>query len=289
MREVLRSALACPACHGDLEDAIADDSLVCQPCGRSFRRTGNAWLLRLDESSAAATTYQRGVRGRLRTRVPPGLLRLFAPVLITGPRWTRSLAATLADDTELVVDVGSGNSRSQPAVVTVDMLAYPEVDIVADAARLPFRAGSVRGLVSIALLEHVPSSAAVLEEWGRVLSPGGRLFLVVPFLQPFHAAPEDYRRWTLAGLEQSVAQHFVVRDSGVYCGPTSTLVWIVADWLALVLSLGSLRLRSALSYALQALLSPCKWLDLIVARLPGADGLASALFVEAERAGPPTK
>ena len=35
----------------------------------------------------------------------------------------------------------------------------------------------------------------------RVLKPGGYIYSEVPFLQGFHADPDDYQRYTLQGLK----------------------------------------------------------------------------------------
>lgn len=280
MREVLRRALASPCCRAEVR--VDDAAFVCEACERTFRGSGNSVCFRYRETSSAEKEYRVGLRGWLRARVASSMLRFFSPVLITGPSWVRWFAGEL-DRGELVLDVGSGNTRGHRHVTTVDVVAYPFVDLVADADHLPLRDASAHGIVSVALLEHVQCVEPVLREWQRVLAPGGRVFVVVPFLQPFHAAPGDYRRWTSPGLRSLVGEYFDVRTTGVYCGPTSALTWILAEWIAVVLSFGVPRLQTAWSYGLQVILSPLKWLDTLAARLPGADRLASALYVVAER------
>ena len=153
---------------------------------------------------------------------------------------------------------------------------------MADAGELPFENDSVDGVISIAVLEHVTDPERLLAETARVLVPGGRLFLVVPFLQPFHAAPHDFRRWTSVGLRQAVGgAGLEVTDHGTYCGPASALTWTLAEMFALVLSFGSASLRRALSPVFQVLCSPIKWFDLVLARIPGSDDVASATYLEA--------
>ncbi len=123
----------------------------------------------------------------------------------------------------------------------------------------------------------------MLSEVARILKPGGTFFIAIPFLQPFHAAPHDYRRWTIPGLEEDLRSDFEVEERGVYCGPFSTAAWISAELASLVLSGGQPGLRRYLNLPLQALFSPIKWFDLLASRLPAAHSVASAIYAEARR------
>lgn len=53
-------------------------------------------------------------------------------------------------------------------------------DMVADATRIPRPDGSFDYLLSSHCLEHHPDTIRTLNEWGRVLRPGGILFLILP-------------------------------------------------------------------------------------------------------------
>jgi SAM-dependent methyltransferase len=52
--------------------------------------------------------------------------------------------------------------------------------VVADAGCLPFCSSSFELIVAAEVLEHINDDQGALEEWNRVLKPGGRLFLSVP-------------------------------------------------------------------------------------------------------------
>ncbi len=278
----LLPALVCPRCRAALERN--GDQLGCQSCPGCYPVRDGVPDLRLQELASEEQSYLQGVRGALRRqpRLYRWLFRLFAPVLVTGPDGARRLAP-LAEQGEVVLDIGAGNDRRHPQFCNVDLLPYPEVDLLADGETLPLADESVAGVICIVVLEHVPQPLKLLREIQRILQPGGRLVLAVPLLQPFHAAPHDYRRWTRGGLCREVEPGFQVRDAGVYCGPASALSWLLAEWCALVLSLGIPAVRQALALPLQVLCSPLKWLDVILARLPDAHRLASVVYIDAEK------
>ncbi len=74
------------------------------------------------------------------------------------------------------------------------------VQVFGDGARLPVRDGSVDTVLSTEVLEHVPDPRSFVQEMARVLKPGGKLLLTVPFIQPLHELPSDYYRFTPSSL-----------------------------------------------------------------------------------------
>src|SRR4051812_26833058 len=77
-------------------------------------------------------------------------------------------------------------------------------EVYGDAARLPFGDATFDAVLLLDVLEHLPDAAGAMQEACRVLRPGGRLVLQVPFLYPLHDAPLDFQRWTVPGLERLV-------------------------------------------------------------------------------------
>jgi SAM-dependent methyltransferase len=66
--------------------------------------------------------------------------------------------------------------------INVDFDAKYNPEVVADARTLPFEDNTVDELYSSHLLEHFGYEEPVLEEWHRVLRPGGKITIVVPDL-----------------------------------------------------------------------------------------------------------
>ncbi|MEU0052723.1 methyltransferase domain-containing protein [Streptomyces sp. NPDC006309] len=52
--------------------------------------------------------------------------------------------------------------------------------LLADTCRLPLRSGTVDGIFSAGLINHLPEPATALREWARVTAPGGVLVLFHP-------------------------------------------------------------------------------------------------------------
>jgi SAM-dependent methyltransferase len=58
--------------------------------------------------------------------------------------------------------------------------AYANVDIVAEGDALPVEDSSQDYVISSHVLEHLPNPIQALQEWSRVVKPGGTIFLIVP-------------------------------------------------------------------------------------------------------------
>ncbi len=162
----------------------------------------------------------------------------------------------------------------------MDIGHFENVDVVGAAENLPFADGSYDGVILQAVLEHVEDAEAVLSECARVLRPGGSILIEVPFMQGYHAAPNDHRRYTEQGLRAAVEAHgFTVVESGVAVGPASAMAWVATEFLALLLS-G----RSASGYRLARIVTrwlaaPVKFADRWLDRHPMAYTIASGVWV----------
>jgi SAM-dependent methyltransferase len=101
-----------------------------------------------------------------------------------------------------VLDIGGGTAhmkQSRPDAISIDILKFPGIDVVADAHRLPFRDGLFAGVVMLDVMHHLERPIEFLKEASRVLEPGGRLVMIEPamttlarrFYDRFHEEPVD--------------------------------------------------------------------------------------------------
>jgi SAM-dependent methyltransferase len=97
-------------------------------------------------------------------------------------------------------------------------VANPNADIIYEPeAGLPLSDGSVDGVLSTQVLEHVRDPAQYLAECRRVLRPMGRLLLTTHGFWAWHG-PGDWRRWTHEGLIYDVeSAGFRVLDLDAVC------------------------------------------------------------------------
>lgn len=84
----------------------------------------------------------------------------------------------------------------------LDIDEFEDVDILADIQKMPQVSDkSFDSIICTQVLEHVRNPFKAIDELHRVLRPGGRLIITVPFLNNYHMAPHDYWRYTEYGLK----------------------------------------------------------------------------------------
>ena len=91
--------------------------------------------------------------------------------------------------------------------VGVDAVAGPGVDVVVDLTEQPevidAKLNSKRfgTIFCLSVLEHCRQPFRMAENLTRLLKPGGRICISVPFAWQFHAYPDDYWRFTHEGVK----------------------------------------------------------------------------------------
>ena len=266
-----KGQLCCPECHGSLHHE--NGTYSCGNCGRSYpTRDGKVYFREVDAAEISDSMDRVKFFFKRFPRLYYLLIDLFSPVLVRRDHHKLVLGGG-----DLVINLGSGNSHIHDGVLNLDMTDYRRVHVVTDIHRLPFPDDSVDGVFDIAVLEHVENPVAIVAEIHRVLKPGGWVFSVIPFMQPFHASPHDYQRYTGPGINY-LHRDFERIDSGAYNGPASSFVWVTQEFLALLLSFGWRPLRNLLSLVFMLILWPLKFLDLFLQRLDTAENMASTFF-----------
>ncbi len=213
------------------------------------------------------------------------LIDIFSPVLLLpkAKKRIKEIISTHAKE-KIVVEIGSGPRYflQNRDIINVDIFPFSEVDILADATSLPFQSNSIDTIINIALLEHVNNTAACMKEMYRVLKPEGTAVCFVPFIQPYHAAPHDYFRWTHSGV-QKLFSDFRKIDIITSQGPTSGMLWVFQEWIAILLSFGNKSIHDIVFLTIMVISFPLKFIDLLISEFPHSEKIASGFHIIAEK------
>ena len=149
----------------------------------------------------------------------PGEERRHPP--LTSPTWAvrAPLAAWLEQQAQIgdsyrVLDVGCGPKPYFPffaerasEYIGVDVVDNPAAELRGSVESLPVEDGSFDVVLCTQVLEHCDDPAQAVRELRRVTAPGGRVLASTHGVQVYHPSPQDYWRWTNAGLERLFAEH----------------------------------------------------------------------------------
>jgi SAM-dependent methyltransferase len=140
---------------------------------------------------------------------------------LTSPTWAvrAPLAAWLQEQAALgetyrVLDVGCGPKPYYPffaerasEYVGLDVVENPAAELCGAVEDLPVEDGSFDLVLCTQVLEHCDDPAQAVRELRRVTAPGGRVLASTHGTQVYHPSPQDYWRWTHAGLSRLFEEH----------------------------------------------------------------------------------
>ena len=178
---------------------------------------------------------------------------------------------------KICLNIGSGNSNISDQVFNVDIFEYENVNVVCDIEDLPFKDNSIDLILNIAVLEHVPNPQKVIDEIYRILKPNGIIYTAFPFIQGFHASPYDFTRVTEEGIK-ILHKEFEKIEVKPFSGPTSGMLWILQEWIAILFSFGSKRLHMVIYLMMLLLTFPIKFLDYFLIKHPMAKNISSGFI-----------
>lgn len=141
--------------------------------------------------------------------------------------WYGAMAAWVPDGPGAALEIGSGAGFLQefvPGLITSDPLPLEGVQKVVRAEALPSPDGSLRALLMMNVLHHVPRPRQFFAEAMRTLRPGGRVIMMEPWVsawsrvvyQRLHHEPFD-----------AATRSWEFESSGPLSGANTALPWIV--------------------------------------------------------------
>jgi len=122
-----------------------------------------------------------------------------------------------------VLDFGCG-SKAYEHLFTVDKYTgidveqsghgheQEQIDVVYDGKIMPFADATFDGCFCSQVFEHLFDIELSIQEIHRVLKPGGKFLLLVPFVWHEHEVPYDFGRYSAYGLTHLLTKHgFVIK------------------------------------------------------------------------------
>lgn len=98
--------------------------------------------------------------------------------------WYRSIIQSLPDTPGFVVELGSGAGFMKeriPGLITTDILVIPDISISMNAQQMPFAGRTLRAVVMVNVLHHLPDPRLFFNEVARCLKTGGVLVMIEPW------------------------------------------------------------------------------------------------------------
>lgn len=151
------------------------------------------------------------------------------------------------------------------------------VDVVGDGHNLSFSDESFDAVIIQAVLEHVKYPDTVVKEVSRVLKQGGYVYAEIPFMQGFHASPNDFSRFTHEGID-NLFSYYKKMNSGVVCGPSSGACGVLLEYLSILLSFNNFYGYNLSRLVFGWLLFPIKYIDYIILNFKYSENISSGFF-----------
>jgi SAM-dependent methyltransferase len=97
----------------------------------------------------------------------------------------------IGDREPVILDLGCGGQKQYPTNLGIDLLATPQVDVVADLSRpLPFADCCADRVFLVHILEHLIDFLALIDEVHRVLRPDGIAYVLAPWWRYVNAVAD---------------------------------------------------------------------------------------------------
>ncbi|HOE13069.1 MAG TPA: methyltransferase domain-containing protein [bacterium] len=141
--------------------------------------------------------------------------------------WYDAILAALPAGQGAVLELGSGAGFLRdyiPDLVTSDVIPSRQLDLIADGHHVPFSDSSLRAIVMVNVLHHIPRCRLFFAEATRTVRPGGMLLMVEPWVTPWSRFV--FRRLHHEPFDPD-AKAWEFPSTGPLSGANSALPWIL--------------------------------------------------------------
>ena len=108
------------------------------------------------------------------------------------------LLVGLTTSSSLIIELGCGVKKKNPTAIGIDILDYPEVDIVGDIVEVfkKFPDSCVAHISSYHFIEHISNLDLFMSELERIIKPGGVIDFVAPhFTNPYFYSDPTHQKF----------------------------------------------------------------------------------------------
>jgi hypothetical protein len=186
-----------------------------------------AWATRVKSWLAEPLTRGLDLDDPRTTELRRAILRQKAALRRIYEEWYTLLAAAVPGGAGAVLELGSGAGFCKEYIsglITSDVFECPGVDRVVDAQRMTFDAGSLRSIVMIDVLHHIPDVRQFFGEAARCIRPGGTVAMIEPWIT-------SWSRFVYGNLHHEPfdpdAAAWEFPSTGPLSGANGALPWIV--------------------------------------------------------------
>ena len=112
-----------------------------------------------------------------------------------------------------ILDVGCGINK-KPGSIGIDRNPRSRADVIVDIDRFPypFRDSTFDALQAVHVIEHVSDVVRTMEEFHRLVRPGGEVYLATPHYTDFSSFCDPTHKWHL----NSFSLRYFGEDHGGY-------------------------------------------------------------------------
>ena len=146
------------------------------------------WASMLVEKLEHPLTRGRGVDDPQTIGIRKEIIKQKKILQLIYQQWYAKLKATLPAGNGSVVEIGSGAgflSDVIPECITSDVSYNPWSTLVLDGQRLPFTDQSLRAILMVDVLHHLPAVPKFLNSAARCVRTGGIMSMVEPWVTPW--------------------------------------------------------------------------------------------------------
>jgi SAM-dependent methyltransferase len=168
------------------------------------------------------------------------------------------------------LNFGGGSTRLHERLLNLDLMAGSNVDIVSNGdLTTPFADSTLDVVLTQEVVEHLAKPEAAVNEFHRVLKPGGTLLLQVPFIIGYHPGPTDYWRFTVEAFDELLpSSEWEIIERNISVGHGSGFYRILVEFLAVHFSIFGGRIYRLAKGLFAVVFSPLALLDHLTPYLP---------------------